>query len=555
MDPQATLFAAFEALAGHKTLVLDRSLSSTISSLVTFPQLRDKGFESVKWLEHGILLDDTSSQRIVVLLRSVPRQISQAIHLVRANRSRRFTFFVVPCPSSSIKRQLANSGIQADVHIKSLPIRMIQDDVDHWRVETVDREPDSPIVSMPELDTACDALLEFVKESGTFTRVRACGRHATRFVEIFTQRICKVLDAPPVKFGELLVLDRYIDLITPMLSQLTYEGLLYETYGVRAGVLELPPPVSGEERKITLGPGDGVFMALRGENLSTVGDRLSGQAAVLSSEYGARHDARNTKELRVFVQKLPNLQTSEKSLKMHIELAEQLYKQVKGDAFRAVFSAEQSLCSGASESEIFSQIEQLVAQQIPLDRVLRLVCLWSGVHNGLKQKDYETLANQIIQAYGHSHQLTLHRLRRMGLFVIRSPELDRRGGWSGFSRSWQLYNDEVGEKSQEDLSYLYSGYCPLSMRILQAILEGDSARHKETLRRLRVSNVDMELNTTSTKSIQSEPGKIALVFLGGCTAAEMAGVRWLAQKLNRTIVIFTTGVITGSTLLKTYVVN
>jgi Proteins involved in synaptic transmission and general secretion, Sec1 family len=45
--------------------------------------------------------------------------------------------------------------------------------------------------------------------------------------------------APSEKVDSLVILDRRVDMITPLLTQLTYEGLIDELIGIKNGMLVL----------------------------------------------------------------------------------------------------------------------------------------------------------------------------------------------------------------------------------------------------------------------------------------------------------------------------
>src|SRR5690349_2384412 len=94
----------------------------------------------------------------------------------------------------------------------------------------------------------------------------------------------------------LIIIDRSADLITPLCTQLTYEGLIDEVFGIRASQVELDsssvgisssnPAISSaagtssqqsvqlqpiKKRKIPLNSGDKLFAQLRDMNFSIVG--------------------------------------------------------------------------------------------------------------------------------------------------------------------------------------------------------------------------------------------------------------------------------------------
>lgn len=280
-----------------------------------------------------------------------------------------------------------------------------------------------------------------------------------------------------------------------------------------------------------------------------MGPKLSGTASTLSSELDSRHSLKTTTQLKAFVSRIPNLQSSQKLLKVHIELTELLLARTKSPEFRQVLELEQSIYGSFSEPEFAIPLESIIAQQFPIAQVLRILCLWSTVHNGLKRKDYDFFSARVLQAYGFHYSLTLHALQKSGLFIVRTPATEKgRGGWLGFSRTWKLCVEDVDERNPDDLAYLYSGYAPLNLRILQAFIDPTFFEDQNNaskriadgmLRQLRGPMVDDRSSASRKEKV------LVVVFLGGCTATELAGVRYLANKLGREVLIISRGIVSG----------
>ena len=49
----------------------------------------------------------------------------------------------------------------------------------------------------------------------------------------------------------MIIFDRASDFLTPLLKQLTYEGLIDETYGISGGIARIPPTVLEDNPKNT----------------------------------------------------------------------------------------------------------------------------------------------------------------------------------------------------------------------------------------------------------------------------------------------------------------
>lgn len=72
---------------------------------------------------------------------------------------------------------------------------------------------------------------------GIFPNVIGKGRHAKSVFELMTRMRRDIgtefESAVPPQFDTLIIIDRTVDLTTPVVTQLTYEGLIDEFYGIK----------------------------------------------------------------------------------------------------------------------------------------------------------------------------------------------------------------------------------------------------------------------------------------------------------------------------------
>src|SRR5204862_2509962 len=125
--------------------------------------------------------------------------------------------------------------------------------------------------------------------------------------------------------------------------------------------------------------------------------------------------AKSTTELREFVNKLPAYQAEHTSLKIHTNLAEEIMRHTRCDIFRRALEVQQNIAAGADPMHQHDTIEEVIARDVPIATVLRLLCLESCITGGLRPRDLEIFKKQILQAYGYPHLMTLHCLEKMEL--------------------------------------------------------------------------------------------------------------------------------------------
>uniref|UniRef100_A0A8D0QRY2 VPS33A core subunit of CORVET and HOPS complexes n=1 Tax=Sus scrofa TaxID=9823 RepID=A0A8D0QRY2_PIG len=343
-------------------------------------------------------------------------------------------------------------------------------------------------------------------------------------------------------FDNLLLLDRNVDLLTPLATQLTYEGLIDEIYGIQNSFVKLPPEkfapkkqgdsgkdLPTEAKKLQLNSAEELYAEIRDKNFNAVGSVLSKKAKVISAAFEERHNAKTVGEIKQFVSQLPHMQAARGSLANHTSIAELIKDVTTSEDFFDKLTVEQEFMSGIDTDKVNSYIEDCIAQKHPLIKVLRLVCLQSVCNSGLKQKVLDYYKREILQTYGFEHILTLHNLEKAGLL---KPQTGGRNNYPTIRKTLRLWMDDVNEQNPTDISYVYSGYAPLSVRLAQLLSRPGWRSIEEVLRILPGPHFEerQPLPTGLQKKRQPGENRITLIFfLGGVTFAEIAALRFLSQ--------------------------
>lgn len=422
-----------------------------------------------------------------------------------------------------------------DVSISELPLYFFPLERDVLSLELGDAFRDLYLCKNPTPTfLLAKALMGIQQKHGLFPRIIGKGDNAKRVADLLHRMRQELLAgdesgdtfkpalSPSTTTESVIIIDREVDFVTPLLTQLTYEGLIDEVFGIQDNQAEVDSTIVGaagqgaaqaaaaqsassaasnsapsRKRKIQLDSSDKLYERLRDQNFAIVGTLLNKVARRLRSDFESRHSTRTTAELKEFVRKLPGLQAEQASLKIHTGLAEEIMKYTRSDRFSRLLEVQQNLESGADPSSQFDAIEELIARDTPLPEVLRLLCIYSCISGGIKTKEFDQFRRLILEGYGYQHMLTMSNLEKLQLFLPRSSPLAAMiipltGGGSGTSggasgsgatesgtktnyshlrKLLRLVVDEVNEGDPNDISYVYSGYAPLSVRLVQCILQ------------------------------------------------------------------------------------
>lgn len=476
------------------------------------------------------------------------------------------------------------------------------------------------------------------KKYGLFPRIIGKGDNARRLMELLLRMRSEAAAdestaasrlgmMPSATIESLIIIDREVDMVTPLLTQLTYEGLIDEIFGIKNNQAEIETSIIGQapgqqpktqsgapqqqslKRKIQLDSSDKLYDQLRDTNFAIVALLLNKIARRLAGEYESRHTANSPSELRDFVNKLPGYQAEQQSLKTHTNLTEKILEHTQAEIFNRVLEIQQNLVSGIDPTSQHEKMEELIARDVPLITILRLLCLESTISGGLRLKDLDSFKRQILHAYGYQHVLTLHNLEKMGLLTARTAanpfyipvggSSSGSGGGAGggskitnyaaLRKSMRLIVDEVNEQDPNDIAYVYSGYAPLSVRLIQAVVQ---KQHLLTLTRgpsaatdppqqhansqgwapfedildgsvrgptfVKTQKPDSEAAAKSRHMLTGS-GKekvVVVMFLGGVTRTEVAALRFLNAEMGkgvggkRRVVVCTTGVVGGREVVR-----
>jgi hypothetical protein len=349
-----------------------------------------------------------------------------------------FSIFWVPRRTLVSEKILEEAGVLGDTSIAELPIYFLPLEKDLLSLELDDSFSDLYLRKDPTPTFLTARALMLIQEKhGLFPRITGKGDNAKRLADLLarmrqeliagedTHEGSKLGLTPSTTIESLIVIDREVDYATPLLTQLTYEGLIDEVVGIHnnqadvdSSIVGVAPqsvpgsskavgtvPAQAKRRKILLDSSDKLYDQLRDANFAIVGSLLNKVARRLQTDYDSRHSTKTTAELREFVNKLPGYQAEQQSLKIHTGLAEEIMKHTRSEQFSRLLEVQQNLAAGADPSTQHESIEELISRDAPLTEVLRILCLESCLSGGIKIRDLEVFKKMILQAYGYQHIL------------------------------------------------------------------------------------------------------------------------------------------------------
>ena len=469
----------------------------------------------------------------------------------------RTEYHVVFVPSKSLlcEKRLIQAGVLGSVSCHSLPVYLFPLDTDLLSMELSCSFRDCVSGDTTSLHYTAAALTRLQAVTGVIPRIYGKGAAAAQVFDFMLRMKKEACGQEPgvrSQIDTLVLIDRAVDLISPLPTQLTYEGLLDEMFGIQCASVSLVEP---EKKVITLSSQEELYQELRGLNFNAVGPTLSRKAKHISAQVAEKNEARTVRELKQFVDKLPGMQTAKQSLTTHTSLAEMVKERIDSEEFLAVLELEQRILTGAGEGgRYLEEVEDLACSNtVPVTRLLRLICLQSVVCGGLKPKVLESYKRLLLEEYGYDLLLSLDSLSEASLL---SPVVSsKRSNYSVLSKRLGIIKDNVDEQSPHDIAYVHSVYGPLSVRLVMNCLSPGWRNIRDVLDMLPGPSFEDTQQVSKQNAVKNnkQDKKVVLVFfVGGATMAEVAALRFLTQQEESSVeyIIATTSLITGTSFIE-----
>ncbi|VUC28355.1 unnamed protein product [Clonostachys rosea] len=626
------LLYMLEGVRGKKNVVFDRSLVGPIGTIVKATTLQEYGVDKFFVLENNNV--DTSQRNVVFIVRGESGRHAEAVaaQIKRVQRESQtgheFHIFWVPRRTLLSDQILEESGVLGDVNVVELPLSFFPLENDVLSLELNDSFRDLYLSKdiTPNFLLA-KALMEIQQNHGLFPRIIGKGDNAKKVADLLGRMRQELLAGgdsseanragltPSTTNDSVIIIDREVDFVTPLLTQLTYEGLIDEVFEIQNNQTKVDTAIVGapaqsqssaatpqsRKRTIQLDSSDKLYDQLRDANFAIVGSLLNKVARRLQqvqSDYETKHKTKTIAELKEFVGQLPGYQQEHQSARIHTGLAEEIIKHTRSDQFKGLLEVQQNIAAGADPSTQADRIEELVARDTPIREVLRLLCIYSCISGGIKPKEFDHFKRLILQGYGHQHILTLNSLEKLQLFLSRSsplagmipmtgnagPSGGAKTNYTYLRKQLRLIVDEVQEDDPNDIAYVYSGYAPLSIRLVQCILQkqyllsvtkgsganvanaslssgaatqgwhgfDDAVKHVrgQTFYELQKGE-DKAVKARALLSGSGNRQTVFVVFVGGITFTEIAALRFIAkqEESRKRIVICTTSIISGNRIM------
>nr|AAI35359.1 LOC100125133 protein [synthetic construct] len=581
------LIYILEQLPGKKDFFIEPDLMSPLDRIANVSILKQHEVDKLYKLEDKPIY--SNCDQLCFLIRPRIKHVKFIANLVRSDkasaRNRKYKIIFSPQKFYTCDMVLEQEGIFGDVTC------------DEWSFYLLPLDDDIISMELPEfyrdyflegdqrwVGTVAKALHLLNSIFGPVSKTYGIGRCSKMVFDLWRDLLED--DEHDQKdrrsdLGLVFMIDRDVDYVTPMCSQVVYEGLVDDIFRIKCGSVEFGPEVTSCDKsiKVLLNSQDKVFNEIRNEHFSNVFSFLSQKARNLQSQYDKRQGM-DIRQMKTFVaQELKGLKQEHRLLSLHIGACESIMKKKTKQDFQELMKTEHSLLEGFEIRESISFIEEHINRQVSPIESLRLLCLLSITEYGLITKDYRSLKTQYLQSYGPEHLLTFSNLKRTGLLTEQAPgetltavenkmsklvtdkaagkltdafsSLAKKSNFRGIGKKLGLIPRVDGEydlKTPKDMAYIFSGaYIPLSCKLMEQVLQRKGWTGLEEVTRLLNGNEFAEQLCDRNSGSQRT---IVAVFLGGCTFSEISALRFLGKEAGYKFIFLTTSITNGARMLE-----
>lgn len=577
------LVKLLDSVQGTKAIVWDEKLAGPFSQVADYAFLRTHDVCKMYYINKNKL--PTNNVAHIIFLTRAHTQlmdlINQQLRMEEAlgGGKKDYHLWLVPRVSLLCEQRLEEHGVHGSfTSIKELPLLLYRLDSDLASMELPVCYRDLHLGGDPTcLFLVAQALMTVQGVFGLIPNIYGKGAAAKQVYELMVRMRREMGGNEPQvtpQIDQLILIDRSVDLITPLATQLTYDGLIDQFFTINNCTVKLPGEKFAAQsnsdsnpmdntfsdiKTIQLNSSEELYSEIRDFNFSAVGPRLSHHAKAVVAQYEERHAAKTMGELKQFVQKIPQMEAYKQNVATHTAIAELIQERITRGIFWPALQMEQEFLKGLDTDKVNPFVEQCIAQKESLNTVLRLICLQCTVNSGLKPRVLEHYKRDIIHTYGYQHFLTLENLEKAGLLYAHQG----RSTYAVVRKTLQLTVDDVSEHDPTDMAYVHSGYAPLSARLVEflqvpgwrAITGVLQVLPGPTLTETQQLPSALRQRRGSGGSVQSglEGGTALVFFIGGCTYSEIAALRFLSSRVDQggpEYIIATTKIINGDTFLE-----
>ena len=394
------------------------------------------------------------------------------------------------------------------------------------------------------IEKLADIMLKFEVAFGKVKHKYIKGNNAKLFCDLLLNKEEEHNIKSTDEIFGMIVFDRSVDFITPFISNLTFEGLVDEYFGINKGYIKVKRKsfkanFSNEDKKIRpeadmsyplISDMNNFYCDLRCFHYLTVTKYLMSISEHIKYLRDNKNNLKSTSEINAALVDLNKLIDSNSFLNDNMEMINQIFKIINDEDYQ---TKEFSILKGTSQTNSETFYDDYIIDKKDMHKILNLMILESLTGSGIS--NYEKFKKDILAVYGYQNLFLFRNLEKLE-WLKEKDKLSLKklfkSNYEQINEKLHLYNEDFVLGQTDDLSYVHQGYCPISLRLIEKVGEGGWSEIKDVFQ-LIPGVTHYPSNEYEISKPREDLNTIFLVFLGGVTYTEIEGVRYLNRKYKQ----------------------
>ena len=394
------------------------------------------------------------------------------------------------------------------------------------------------------IEKLADIMLKFEVAFGKVKHKYIKGNNAKLFCDLLLNKEEEHNIKSTDEIFGMIVFDRSVDFITPFISNLTFEGLVDEYFGINKGYIKVKRKsfkanFSTEDKKIRpeadmsyplISDMNKFYCDLRCFHYLTVNKYLMSISEHIKYLRDNKNNLKSTSEINAALVDLNKLIDSNSFLNDNMEMINQIFKIINDEDYQ---TKEFSILKGTSQTNSETFYDDYIIDKKDMHKILNLMILESLTGSGIS--NYEKFKKDILAVYGYQNLFLFRNLEKLE-WLKEKDKLSLKklfkSNYEQINEKLHLYNEDFVLGQTDDLSYVHQGYCPISLRLIEKVGEGGWSEIKDVFQ-LIPGVTHYPSNEYEISKPREDLNTIFLVFLGGVTYTEIEGVRYLNRKYKQ----------------------
>ncbi|KAK0409537.1 hypothetical protein QR680_004607 [Steinernema hermaphroditum] len=531
---RSVLFSVLADVPGEKAIIWDEPLIRRFHTVATNSELQEEGVVQNSKLNAKAL--DYIRQLVFIIQDTRKTQLKLQSYFTALDEGHSIYVYVVPRVSQKLLEWIKSlrhtvKHLAGTLRfVRSIPIYGFS--APHQSPDVVTMHVDDVIPRVQRncwstLHRCAEAVLELKLMMPRRPKVLCYGKWSKLVANIVESRRSEEEDVHDpgnseqdsrFAFDEVVIIDRRLDLLTPLIFQRTHGGAIDELYGYsddgvnqfEEAKFALEPQAKGE---VSVSFNKPTFEELRDETIVSFGTKVQEMVANLKTRQALKDTIKSSMELRYFTSyELPRIIEERKLLSHQTRLAEMIQTKLHSDFMHDYLLCECDILEKPRDVVIpFIEDSIIAAEDIVF--VIRLICLQSHMVNGLRQETLNAYRKLLVDSYGYT------------------------------AVCWMVKLQDAGILKAAEQSSISSFLSRLSIGKADGLPDGWES---ELVNQVRQSRVDSDVGDARATGSY----KTLLFVIGGLTVTEVGKLRLEFPDLDA---IYVTNLTTGSDLITSFI--